>query len=696
MASDIVVLCVDGYGNSGKIFNGVESAASLVNLSLDSNNYIKTVSQWSSSLSAIDIAAGIVVPFQFLNFIPDESPVELYTPLLDQLKQNNGGSFSNLKLLIVGKSYGGAKMYKYLESCNNILKKFKKVALVLVDSHEPIIPGDDGDPDRSYDYVNFDNNDDLDGDYYNLQWRDEWEQVFQLPANSAPDQKTKLKVFNIFQRIDGTKGYSFYNAHSVNKKLFNMNYSNQEPEHMGIDNCKETIHLICKAIDYLNYFTPELTIDKLQHKGNKQANGKIVAEIEIKFTIKCPPFGSIPEYSLFVDNGLYGTQGAFSGYEESRTILMELKFDSLEQKKDIRITLIAPTNWHEKIRVDKVMTLYPAEILVTSFLHNAPGVLAIDPTRSGYEGNYPDRRDNGLIPYDTTTIDLEIKRDLQANQTALYSQNIYLDADEFFRTHTQPVQADKEVYRIWSGYKYWYYDGYLKTPIKGRIFKNNGWISSPLPKGTIEVKRIDETTNNIMAVYNDNITDINDNFIIIGKPNGPTVYNDTTWQNPVRDEVTIKLTDSAGQEDECKYNFKSRYLIIVIQSYEIQQPTFSNLKDKILKIYCDPWADLLRSKLRILGLNIPRDLKSKVSAIIEDELERVIVAKGIKDKAKIYSKNANKNIFKLKLFNKPLSINHINTKIDELIEKENEKLTDYILERVEMDLFKKVNEKILR
>jgi hypothetical protein len=225
----IVILVVDGLSASGDIHEAVVAALNNAGILFPCINY-----RLASCLSLFESKESLWV----------------YSVDIDSVVQDMGLDPSdeedraNLRLLLVGKSLGGANMYKFLELFSGELNDFKKVALVLVDAHEPGEPGDEGhtgDCD-DYDFVCFSDCE------YCLTWFNTYNDDFNYASQQESDD-SKLRVFNIYQRNDNIKGYSFPNAYS-NNNLSNIDL-NGEASHWNIANCEETRILIQDAIEYL-------------------------------------------------------------------------------------------------------------------------------------------------------------------------------------------------------------------------------------------------------------------------------------------------------------------------------------------------------------------------------------------------------------------------------------------------------------
>jgi hypothetical protein len=198
----IIVLVVDGWTEIGEINKAVQSAADTENIGLDDLIFTTQTSKTTGTIPAFN-------PWDFI----------LFNNEISTMVRNNGGESSGLKLLLVGKSYGAAKLYAYLRVMTPSLTLFKKVALVLVDTHDPITdPGDEGDPGECYDYVCFNSNTDDDGNAWDLEWPDEEVNLFGLSSPLGQGSAySKLRIYNIFERFEPDS--------SISDPLFPLGYS---------------------------------------------------------------------------------------------------------------------------------------------------------------------------------------------------------------------------------------------------------------------------------------------------------------------------------------------------------------------------------------------------------------------------------------------------------------------------------------
>jgi hypothetical protein len=219
--ADLVYLCVDGSAAAGDILNSLKDACAQCQVPLKSSNY-----RYSKSMNV---------------------GMSDYRKKVEALVSANGGNPSSLRLLIIGKSLGGAKMYRFFYQYNAYLKTFGKVAAAFVDAHEPIVPGDDGDKGKWYDYVYFS------GGSHNLNW---WTDAWGASANQT-DDTAKLRVYCIHQRNQWPLGYSmssaYRNTNLTGKKVKSPpDNGSAKADHWKISWCDKTVGLLSDAIVFLN------------------------------------------------------------------------------------------------------------------------------------------------------------------------------------------------------------------------------------------------------------------------------------------------------------------------------------------------------------------------------------------------------------------------------------------------------------
>lgn len=151
---------------------------------------------------------------------------------IDKLVTASGKSRSNLLLLLVGKSLGGAKTYKMMYNYASSFDDFYRTAVVLIDSHEPIAPGKYGRANRWYDYVMFRRNSSSWRKNYDLKWQSRWDSF-----------GSKLAIYNTYQRKHWPQGYSF-SAATVNTRVNNK-------DHFEIVQCPESEANMERAFRFL-------------------------------------------------------------------------------------------------------------------------------------------------------------------------------------------------------------------------------------------------------------------------------------------------------------------------------------------------------------------------------------------------------------------------------------------------------------
>lgn len=221
----LIFLCVDGSSSHGDIKRALLEACTRRNV------------PYGSSTLAYSKSAAV--------------PIRKYFEKIKTLVAANGGHPDALALFIIGKSLGGAKMYRFLHDKADYLKQFAKVAAALVDPHEPLVPGNTGELDRWYDYVHF-----SDSKSNLTWWNEQW--------GAAADQSLKtsrMRFFSINQRNGWPKGYSMKNAYDyvclTGKKVIRGSNGNQEEaDHWNIAWCDKTVEQMVAAIDFLQEKTP--------------------------------------------------------------------------------------------------------------------------------------------------------------------------------------------------------------------------------------------------------------------------------------------------------------------------------------------------------------------------------------------------------------------------------------------------------
>ncbi len=172
--------------------------------------------------------------------------ISKYREKVRDLIKNNGGDPSSMGLLIVGKSLGGAKMYRFIYKEIGILKQFAGVAVVLVDAHEPIVPGNKGKKGKWYNYVYF----------TRARHRLKWWQGKWGPHGDQASKKAKLRFHVIYQRNSVTRGYGMNTPYKSvcltgrNVKSLSDNKI-EKANHWNISWCDKTVDLMTEAIGYL-------------------------------------------------------------------------------------------------------------------------------------------------------------------------------------------------------------------------------------------------------------------------------------------------------------------------------------------------------------------------------------------------------------------------------------------------------------
>lgn len=262
----IIVAVMDGAAYEQKIFDTCEDAMGHEDLEVDSST---SYARLRSNFQGDEIAKAM----------------DKINALASDMEEEFGANRSDVRLLLVGKSLGGAKFYRMLFEYAEELAELKKVAVVFVDSHSDP-PADEGRPGWNgpplNDYVYFTGSGGSNSTF-NLAWLSELDSNFNS-ASEQGDSDSKLRIYNIYSRriyedgltyiwrkIKSILGYSFrdayLNLHAVNwhgysydgysysnGKVFNLETGRQERvTHFNIDNCRETSNLIREAIIYIRH-----------------------------------------------------------------------------------------------------------------------------------------------------------------------------------------------------------------------------------------------------------------------------------------------------------------------------------------------------------------------------------------------------------------------------------------------------------
>jgi len=216
----VVCLCVDGYANRGRIRKAVVDAFGYAGIALDRGQ--------------LKYSASKIVK------------IGEYKKKVEKLVETGGGDPSELAILVVGKSLGGAKMYRFSYEHADLLRQFAGWATVLVDPHEPIIPGDEGDTGHWYDFVRFK------GGGHKLKW---WESEWGPHA----DQRTagaKLRFYVTYQRNEWPRGYNLatpYKRLNLTGRLIQPHgqSASELATHWNISRCATTVAMLRDAIKFL-------------------------------------------------------------------------------------------------------------------------------------------------------------------------------------------------------------------------------------------------------------------------------------------------------------------------------------------------------------------------------------------------------------------------------------------------------------
>jgi hypothetical protein len=144
-----------------------------------------------------------------------------------------GISKSKLICLLIGKSLGGAKIYRMIAKNESFFDDFARVAVVLVDPHEPGAPGDEGRCNYWYDYVKFRcHSSDWNGNY-DLAWQSVWDNMI---------INRRLEFYSIYQRGSWPRGYKFTDAGYCWRSSY---------DHYDIADCSSTVRLIEYAVKFI-------------------------------------------------------------------------------------------------------------------------------------------------------------------------------------------------------------------------------------------------------------------------------------------------------------------------------------------------------------------------------------------------------------------------------------------------------------
>lgn len=208
-----IVLCVDGFSNSYKIFEALDSA----------------IAKSGKSPAELD---GVTIKRQEYSIW--HADCSDYVDTIRRIANSSSLPLAEQNLVLIGKSLGGARTFKMINSYASYFKKFKRVAVVLVDAHEPFIPGAYGRANRWYDYVIFAGS----GGIYNYDLK---------MTATLSSYGSKLRIFNIYQREDLIRGYAFTAAYK------NINLTSNI-SHFNIPGKAETINCIYEALNWGNAF----------------------------------------------------------------------------------------------------------------------------------------------------------------------------------------------------------------------------------------------------------------------------------------------------------------------------------------------------------------------------------------------------------------------------------------------------------
>ena len=170
-------------------------------------------------------------------WIKGSSSLEFAMDKIDEAVDSYSKPISELRLLIIGKSIGGAKSYKLIHKNAQSYSHFLKTAMVLVDVHEPIAPGNEGICGYWYDYVYFHCDNYSWNQHFDLQW-----------PSSFNNFGDKLAIFNLYQRHNGVKGYSlnYADENILTSSYTHSNIANSELAQIRI---KNALHRLLTDVD---------------------------------------------------------------------------------------------------------------------------------------------------------------------------------------------------------------------------------------------------------------------------------------------------------------------------------------------------------------------------------------------------------------------------------------------------------------
>ena len=219
--SRVVCLCIDGYAEKQRIRKAVVDAFGYHGILLE--------------------------PGQMMYSASKSVKISEYRKKVLKLLENNSDGTSKPAVLLVGKSLGAAKLYRVM---HNYYEEFKDsvsgIAAVLVDAHEPIVPGDKGLTGKWYDFVYFD------GGKYKLKWWDnKWGDQTQQSAADA-----KMRFYVTYQRNEWPCGYSMNTPYTLSnltrRKVQRAGQTNSDlATHWNIAGCTKTVDLLYDAIGFL-------------------------------------------------------------------------------------------------------------------------------------------------------------------------------------------------------------------------------------------------------------------------------------------------------------------------------------------------------------------------------------------------------------------------------------------------------------
>jgi len=180
--------------------------------------------------------------------LPVGSPVDAEKELMywkNWWINNRGVNWASQCVLLIGKSVGAAMLYRslyrayYSKSPYIGLQNFFKVAVVLIDTHEPGKPGDSDDGGKWWDYVYFDSSMGRSGYRYNLKFWNKWAQYINVNRKA----QSQLGIYNTYQRYDSKwRGYSFSGIY--NGKYYSItNIKQNNVKHLEIDTRQPSMSL---------------------------------------------------------------------------------------------------------------------------------------------------------------------------------------------------------------------------------------------------------------------------------------------------------------------------------------------------------------------------------------------------------------------------------------------------------------------